>query len=184
MTTEAIQAVVDRDEITVSEEGIEGASRVIELAAGRDAFTYDNLLPPDLAAAVELINQEDPADALTATLIFLVGCAGLLKLGNRVKCSARYSVPMNLFIASVGPTGLSKTGHTTKLMMRHQPTSALMPKSITSAWFCSGNTTARPSRERKTGHLGRFRCTRTSSSTRLKLLMFGSPTTRENALGH
>ena len=43
----------------------------------------------------------------------LVGCAGLLKLGNRVKCSARYSVPMNLFIASVGPTGLSKTGHTT-----------------------------------------------------------------------
>ena len=116
MTTEAIQAVVDRDEITVSEEGVEGASRVIELAAGRDAFTYDNLLPPDLAAAVELINQEDPADALTATLIFLVGCAGLLKLGNRVKCSARYSVPMNLFIASVGPTGLSKTGHTTKLI--------------------------------------------------------------------
>ena len=51
MTTEAIQAVVDRDEITVSEEGVEGASRVIELAAGRDAFTYDNLLPPDLAAA-------------------------------------------------------------------------------------------------------------------------------------
>ena len=29
MTTEAIQAVVDRDEITVSEEGVEGASRVI-----------------------------------------------------------------------------------------------------------------------------------------------------------
>ena len=116
MTTEAIQAAVDRNEITVSEEGVEGASRVIELAAGRDAFTYDNLLPPDLAAAVELINQEDPADALTATLIFLVGCAGLLKLGNRVKCSARYSVPMNLFIASVGPTGLSKTGHTTKLI--------------------------------------------------------------------
>ena len=75
MTTEAIQAAVDRNEITVSEEGVEGASRVIELAAGRDAFTYDNLLPPDLAAAVELINQEDPADALTATLIFLVGCA-------------------------------------------------------------------------------------------------------------
>ena len=100
----------------MSEEGVDGASRVIELAAGRDAFTYDNLLPPDLAAAVELINQEDPADALTATLIFLVGCAGLLKLGNRVKCSARYSVPMNLFIASVGPTGLSKTGHTTKLI--------------------------------------------------------------------
>ena len=48
MTTEAIQAVVDRDEITVSEEGVEGASRVIELAAGRDAFTYDNLLPPCL----------------------------------------------------------------------------------------------------------------------------------------
>ena len=94
MTTEAIQAAVDRNEITVSEEGVEGASRVIELAAGRDAFTYDNLLPPDLAAAVELINQEDPADALTATLIFLVGCAGLLKLGNRVKCSARYGVPM------------------------------------------------------------------------------------------
>ena len=39
-----------------------------------------------------------------------------MKLGNRVKCSARYSVPMNLFIASVGPTGLSKTGHTTKLI--------------------------------------------------------------------
>ena len=116
MTTDAIQAAVDRNEITVSEEGVEGASRVIELAAGRDAFTYDNQLPPDLAAAVELINQEDPADALTATLIFLVGCAGLLKLGNRVKCSARYSVRMNLFIASVGPTGLSKTGHTTKLI--------------------------------------------------------------------
>ena len=70
MTTEAIQAAVDRNEITVSEEGVEGASRVIELAAGRDAFTYDNLLPPDLAAAVEPINQEDPADALMATLIF------------------------------------------------------------------------------------------------------------------
>ena len=79
----------------MSEEGGEGASRVIDLAAGWDAFTYDNLLPPDLAAAVEPINKEDPADALMATLIFLLGCAGLLKLGNRVKCSARYSVPMN-----------------------------------------------------------------------------------------
>lgn len=108
----------------MSEEGGEGASRVIDLAAGWDAFTYDNLLPPDLAAAVEPINKEDPADALMATLIFLLGCAGLLKLGNRVKCSARYSVPMNLFIASVGPTGLCKTGHTTKLIDAISPHSS------------------------------------------------------------
>jgi hypothetical protein len=113
---DALQAVVDCEEITISDESINGAAQILDLAVGRDRFSYNRLLPPDLAAAIELINQEDPADALTATLIFLVGCAGLLKLGNRVRLSARHDVPMNLFIASVGPTGLSKTGHTKKLI--------------------------------------------------------------------
>ena len=77
MTTEAIQAAVDRNEITVSEEGVEGASRVIELAAGRDAFTYDNLLPPDLAAAVELINGKDATSKFARLLCVNVPLVGL-----------------------------------------------------------------------------------------------------------
>ena len=111
-----IQAVIDAEETTLSADDVDNTSKSIRLAVGRNRFDYQTLLPNDLADALELVNQEDPADAFAATLILLCGYSGLLKLGNRVQLSARYSVPINLFVASVGPSGLSKTGHTKKLI--------------------------------------------------------------------
>ncbi len=75
----------------------------------RDQFTFQNLLPGDLADAVELIQQPLPTDPLSATGTLLCGYSGLLKIGTRVASSYQHSVPCNLFWANVGVSGLAKT---------------------------------------------------------------------------
>ena len=79
------------------------------LAQGRSLFTLDQLLPANLASSVELLNQSLPTDDLSATMLLLAGYSGLLKLGTRVSSSVGFSVPANLFVAGVMPSGGSKT---------------------------------------------------------------------------
>ncbi|MDC3009109.1 hypothetical protein OA002_03105 [bacterium] len=46
----------------------------------RDQFTFDSLLPADLADALELIQQSLPTDPLSATGTLLTGYSGLFKI--------------------------------------------------------------------------------------------------------
>ena len=48
----------------------------------RDQFTFDSLLPADLADALELIQQPLPTDPLSATGTLLTGYSGLFKIGH------------------------------------------------------------------------------------------------------
>ena len=82
----------------------------------RDQFTFDNLLPADLADALELIQQPLPTDPLSAVGTLLCGYSGLLKIGTRVASDHQYSVPINLFWANVGVSGLAKTPIKQKLI--------------------------------------------------------------------
>ena len=75
----------------------------------RDQFTFDSLLPPDLADALELIQQPLPTDPLSATGILLTGYSGLFKIGTRVAQDHQYSVPCNSFWANVGYSGQGKS---------------------------------------------------------------------------
>ncbi len=75
----------------------------------RDQFTFDSLLPPDLADALELIQQSLPTDPLSATGTLLTGYSGLLKIGTRVAQDHQYSVPCNAFWANVGYSGQGKS---------------------------------------------------------------------------
>ncbi len=82
----------------------------------RDQFTFESLLPADLADALELIQQPLPTDPLSAVGTLLCGYSGLLKLGTRVASDHQYSVPINLFWANVGVSGLAKTPIKQKLI--------------------------------------------------------------------
>lgn len=79
------------------------------LSNARRQFLLRDLLPLDLAEAVDLIQQSLPTDDLSAVIPLLTGYSGLLKIGTRVAPSAVYSVPANMYSASVLPSGLSKT---------------------------------------------------------------------------
>lgn len=101
----------------------------------RDQFTFEKLLPPDLADAVELIQQPLPTDPLSATGTLLCGYSGLLRIGTRVASNHQHSVPCNLFWGNVGVSGLAKTpikqrlvddpAATIRLMYKHQHEDAL-----------------------------------------------------------
>lgn len=82
----------------------------------RDQFTFDRLLPAELADALELIQQPLPTDALSATGTLLTGYSGLFKIGTRVASTHQYSVPCNAFWANVGVSGLAKTPIKQKLI--------------------------------------------------------------------
>ena len=99
---------------------IEDAASSIRLAQGRDQFSLDALLPPDLAKAVELVTEQLPADALTSTMTLLCGYSGLLKLGTKITPDGRYKVPCNLFVGLVAPSGLTKSPLQRALI--HNPT--------------------------------------------------------------
>ena len=75
----------------------------------RDQFTFDSLLPADLADALELIQQSLPTDPLSATGTLLTGYSGLFKIGTRVAQDHQYSVPCNAFWANVGYSGQGKS---------------------------------------------------------------------------
>ena len=99
-------ALSDADEQELIAEQLQLNER---LAQGRSLFTLDQLLPANLARAVALLNAPLPTDDLSATLLLLAGYSGLLKLGTRVSSSVGFSVPANLFVAGVMPSGGSKT---------------------------------------------------------------------------
>jgi hypothetical protein len=84
-------------------------SNTVGGVAMRDQFTFDSLLPPDLADALELIQQPLPTDPLSATGTLLTGYSGLFKIGTRVAQDHQYSVPANSFWANVGYSGQGKT---------------------------------------------------------------------------
>ena len=62
-----VQSVVDSHS-TIPDEAIRDAAKSIRVAQGRERFSFDNLLPSDLATAVELVMEVLPADALTSVL--------------------------------------------------------------------------------------------------------------------
>jgi hypothetical protein len=82
----------------------------------RDQCTFENLLPTDLADALELIQQPLPTDPLSAAGTLLCGYSGLLKLGSRLESDYRFSVPINMYWANVGVSGLAKTPIKQKLI--------------------------------------------------------------------
>ena len=103
-----LQSVVDHHS-TIPDEAIRDAAKSIRVAQGRQRFSFDNLLPSDLARAVEMVTEVLPADALTSVLTLLCGYSGLLKLGTKVSPDGRYWVPANLYVGLVGPSGLTKS---------------------------------------------------------------------------
>jgi CRISPR-associated protein Cmr3 len=88
------------------------------VAAGRDQFTFNRLLPPVMAAAVEMVQEDLPSDPLSACLTYLVGLTGLLKIGTRASSSLRHHVPINLFFALVAWSGVAKSPQKRKLVER------------------------------------------------------------------
>ena len=103
-----LQSVVDHHS-TIPDEAIRDAAKSIRVAQGRQRFSFDNLLPTDLARAVDMVTEVLPTDALTSVLTLLCGYSGLLKLGTKVSPDGRYWVPANLYVGLVGPSGLTKS---------------------------------------------------------------------------
>ena len=58
-----VQSVVDRHS-TMPDEAIRDAAKSIRVAQGRERFSFDNLLPSDLARAVELVMEVTMAMAV------------------------------------------------------------------------------------------------------------------------
>lgn len=106
----------DSSDASVNGQPIQDAIKQIQRCSNRRQFTLDRLLPDDLANAVSLLTQPDSADALTAALVLLCGYSGLLKIGTRVAHAYDYSVPANLFLGLVGPSGVAKTPLLRKLV--------------------------------------------------------------------
>ena len=109
MDNERIQAIVDANARTLSDQDLSNAAGGLKPQQGRGNFRLDQLLPNDLAEAAAEITRKLPADALTTTLMLLCGYSGLLKIGTHIQSSHRYGVPCNLFVALVGQSGQQKT---------------------------------------------------------------------------
>ena len=78
----------DATEQLFTERDVESAAEALglddQLAKGRDQFTFDRLLPADLAAAVELVTEPFPVDGLSGSVILLDGYSGLNKINNKI----------------------------------------------------------------------------------------------------
>jgi len=98
---------------SISQKGIDDAGSALlkrgEHAQGRQNFTFERMLPKRMAAVLERLTVDLSTDALIATLAFLTGLTGLLKIGTKVQSQIGYEVPMNLFFAILGRTGKLKT---------------------------------------------------------------------------
>lgn len=114
---EAMKEFVERYEFTITSDDLDDASNVIQLSTGRSRFTFDQLCPPELASALELVSETLPTDDLSAVLAYACGVSGLLKIGTRIACSFDYSVPCNLWVAMVGSSGLAKTPIMQRLLL-------------------------------------------------------------------
>jgi len=82
----------------------------------RESFTIRGLLPQPLADALELVQRPLPTDPLSAVVTLLTGYSGVLKLGWRIAADHTFCVPVNLFLANVGVSGLAKTPIKRKLI--------------------------------------------------------------------
>ena len=103
----------DATEQLFTERDVESAAEALglddQLAKGRDQFTFDRLLPADLAAAVELVTEPFPVDGLSGSVILLDGYSGLNKINNKIWADETGFVHPNLYVAGIGRTGVSKT---------------------------------------------------------------------------
>jgi len=88
----------------------------IEAAAERSAvaaqmLSLTEILPPSLADAIRIRTQYLPIDPLAAAALFATTAAGVLKLGSRLVASRRcdFKVPLNMFSALVGRSGIKKS---------------------------------------------------------------------------
>ena len=106
----------ETDHVTPMQSAAESLGLSQKIAGERDRFTFSQLLPPKMAAAVELIQEDLPTDPLSACLLFLVGLSGLLKIGTRASSSYRHSVPINLYLALVAWSGVAKSPCKRKLV--------------------------------------------------------------------
>jgi hypothetical protein len=88
----------------------------ISAAAERSAvaaqmLSLSEILPPSLADAIRIRTQYLPIDPLAAAALFATTAAGVLKLGSRLVASRRcdFKVPLNMFSALVGRSGIKKS---------------------------------------------------------------------------
>lgn len=84
-------------------------SELKQVGEGRDRFTLDLLLPPDIAGSIGFLARSWPTDALSLAMPFMGGMSGLLRLGTTVSNEPGNEVPANLFMAMVGKTGDCKS---------------------------------------------------------------------------
>ncbi len=88
----------------------------ISAAAERSAvaaqmLSLTEILPPSLADAIRIRTQYLPIDPLAAAALFATTAAGVLKLGSKLVASRRcdFKVPLNMFSALVGRSGIKKS---------------------------------------------------------------------------
>ena len=84
-------------------------SELKQVGEGRDRFTLDLLLPPDIAGSIGFLARSWPTDALSLALPYLAAMSGLLRLGTTVSNEPGHEVPANLFLVMVGKTGDGKS---------------------------------------------------------------------------
>ena len=117
-----LDSIVEANEQLFSESEVASAAEALglddQLAKGRDQFTFDRILPPDLAAAVELITEPYPVDGLSGSVILLNGYSGLNKIKTRIYSDETSSVHPNTYVAGIGVTGLAKTPILDELVRR------------------------------------------------------------------
>ena len=113
MNSADLDAVVEANERLCDDRSIAQAAEQLglsdKLAEGRKQFTFERLMPPDLAEALELLQRPYATDALSASMILLAGFSGLNKIKTRIWADETDSVHPNLYLAVVQGTGGGKT---------------------------------------------------------------------------
>ena len=84
-------------------------SELKQVGKGRDQFSLDLLLPPDVADAATVLTESLNFDPLSIAMPYLAGISSLVKLGTRVHPTPNFSTPPNLYLVIVAPTGSAKT---------------------------------------------------------------------------
>ena len=104
---EAQQAAADG--VAAERERIQAAAERSAVAA--QMLSLEEVLPPSLAQAIAIRTQYLPVDHLSAVGLFLTTASGVLKVGSELVASRRcaFRVPLNLFSALVGRSGIKKT---------------------------------------------------------------------------
>jgi hypothetical protein len=98
----AAQVAAEQQRIVAAAERSAVAARMLSL---------EEILPASLADAIRIRTQFLPIDPLSAAMLFITTSAGVLKLGSQLVASEKWdlSVPLNLFTALVGRSGIKKT---------------------------------------------------------------------------